>query len=435
MSGPGGAVLRAVMASVQAAVAVIDDAGRVVKANERWLAVGPPPGADWRGIVHPADRHLAPAQPGPPVEVRVRLSGGASRWFSVVLERVDGEGRAAVALTDVDEIRRTAVERAALRRIAGGVTRADDPGGLLAQVAEEVGLLVSADGAGVVQFDGSRAARMVGRWAADPTLYAMAPDELPLEGSGTTAQVYATGRPCRVDYAARLGPGETLPHPWSASVAVPIRVESRLWGALGAVALHGTRLTEDAEERLSHFAELVGLAIANSEAREQLMLQARTDPLTGLAHHGTFHRALAEEIARTARFGHALSLAVIDIDHFKTVNDEHGHEVGDAALRAIAGRLCDHARVVDLAARVGGEEFAWLMPGTPLSGAEAAAERFRSAVAGERFGPVPVVTVSVGVAQLDPGDHDGSALFRRADGALYAAKAAGRDRTMAAEST
>jgi hypothetical protein len=119
MSGSGAAVLRAVMAGVQAAVAVIDDAGRVVEANERRLAVGPPPGADWREIVHPADRGLAPARPGPPAEVRVGLRGGASRWFSVVLERADGAGRAAIA-----------------------------------------------------QFDGSRTARLLGRWSADPSLYA-----------------------------------------------------------------------------------------------------------------------------------------------------------------------------------------------------------------------------------------------------------------------
>ena len=428
-------VLRAVMASVPAAVAVIDGDARVVEANERWRAMGPGPGEDWRRIVHPADRELAPAGPGPPVEVRVHLPDGRVRWFSVVLEVAEPDVGAAVSLTDIDAARATEAERAALRRIAGGVTRGDDPRSLFTQVAEEVAVLVSADGAGVAQFDEeARTARLLGRWSADPALTEASPDELPLEGEGTTARVYATGLPCRVDYAARAAPGEELPHPWSAAVAVPIRASNRLWGALGAVSRDGSRLTEDAEQRLAHFAELVGLAISNADAREQLVRQARTDPLTGLAHHGTFHTTLAEEIARTARFGSVLSLAVIDIDHFKTVNDDHGHEVGDATLRAVAARLAEHARVVDLAARVGGEEFGWLMPGTPLAGAQAAAERFRSAVAGERFGPVPNLTVSVGVAQLHALDSDGSALFRRADAALYAAKAAGRDRTMAAES-
>jgi diguanylate cyclase (GGDEF)-like protein len=268
---------------------------------------------------------------------------------------------------------------------------------------------------------------MLGLWAADPSRAAEAPGALPLDGDGATARVYATGLAARVAYP----PGS--PFPWRAAVVVPIRVGGLLWGALGAVSLEGSRLTEDAEERLSRFAELAGLAVANAEASERLLRQARTDPLTGLPHHGTFHRQLDEEIARTARFGSVLSLAVIDIDHFKTVNDAHGHEVGDATLRAVAARLSAHARVVDLAARVGGEEFGWLMPGTPLQGARAAAERFRSAVADEGFGPVSSLTVSVGVAQLTDLDEDGSSLFRRADAALFAAKAAGRDRTMAAE--
>src|SRR5262249_13716900 len=160
----------------------------------------------------------------------------------------------------------------------------------------------------------------------------------------------------------------------------------------------------------------------NAEAREQLVRQARTDPLTGLPHHGAFHRALGDEIARSARLGGVLSLAMIDVDHFKAVNDAHGHDVGDDTLRGLAARLAHHARAIDVAARVGGEEFAWLMPGTPLIGARAAAERFRAAVAREPFGRVPGLTVSVGVAEHLVGEEDGAGLLRRADAALYAAK-------------
>lgn len=419
-------VLRAVMDGVPAAVAVVDGGMLVREANARWRAIGPAAGGDWREVVHPADRDLVPAGPGPPAEVRVRMPDGSVRWFSLVVRAA--EDGAAVVLTDVDAARAAEGERAALRRIAAGISREEDAGALFAQVAEEAGILLSADGAAIVRFDDSaRAAVMLGRWAADPELADVGPEALPLEGRGATARVYATGLPARTVY-----PSED-PFPWRAAVVVPIRVGGLLWGALGAVSLEGTRLTEDAEERLSRFAELAGLAVANADVRERLVRQARTDPLTGLPHHGTFHRQLDEEIARTARFGSVLSLAVIDIDLFKTVNDAHGHEVGDATLRAVAARLAAHARAVDMAARVGGEEFGWLMPGTPLSGARAAAERFRSAVAGEGFGPVASLTVSVGVAQLTDLDPDGSALFRRADAALFAAKAAGRDRTMAAE--
>ena len=424
--GSSASVLRAVMDGVPAAVAVVDGGMLVREANARWSAIGPAAGTDWREIVHPADRDLVPDGPGPAVEVRVRMPDGGVRWFSLVVRAAEDGG--AVVLSDIDAARAAKGERAALRRIADGISREEDPGALFGQVAEEAGTLLSADGAGVVRFDdAARTAVMLGRWAAHPSLADASPQALPLEGEGATAQVYATGMPARAVY-----PSEA-PFPWRAAVVVPIRVGGLLWGALGAVSLDGTRLTEDAEERLSRFAELVGLAVANADVRERLVRQARTDPLTGLPHYGTFHRQLDEEIARTARFGSVLSLAVIDIDHFKLVNDAHGHEVGDATLRAVAARLSAHARVVDLAARVGGEEFGWLMPGTPLPGARAAAERFRSAVAGEGFGPVESLTVSVGVAQLTDLDPDGSALFRRADAALFAAKAAGRDRTMAAE--
>ncbi|HMN99141.1 MAG TPA: sensor domain-containing diguanylate cyclase [Miltoncostaeaceae bacterium] len=418
--------LRAVMDGVPAAVAVVDGGMLVREANARWRAIGPAVGRDWREVVHPADRDLVPSGPGASAEVRVRMPDGGVRWFSLAVRAADDGG--AVVLTDIDAGRAAEGERAALRRIADGISREDDSGALFDQVAEEAGVLLSADGAGVVRFDDeARTAVMLGRWAVDPALADVSPQALPLEGPGATARVYATGLPARAVY-----PSEA-PFPWRAAVVVPIRVGGLLWGALGAVSLDGTRLTEDAEQRLSRFAELVGLAVANADARERLMRQARTDPLTGLPHHGTFHRQLDEEIARAARFGSVLSLAVIDIDHFKTVNDAHGHEVGDATLRAVAARLSSHARVIDLAARVGGEEFGWLMPGTPLPGARVAAERFRSAVAGEGFGPVASLTVSVGVAQLTDLDPDGSALFRRADAALFAAKAAGRDRTMAAE--
>jgi diguanylate cyclase (GGDEF)-like protein len=235
--------------------------------------------------------------------------------------------------------------------------------------------------------------------------------------------------PSRVDYAQRAETEEGLPHPWRVSAAAPIRVEGRLWGALGVVSGGPGRLADDAEQRLERFADFVGIAIANAEARESLLRQASTDPLTGLAHHGAFHDSLCEEVARATRYGHPLSLAVIDIDHFKRVNDAHGHQVGDQTLRGVAEQLEAHARAIDVIARIGGEEFAWLMPQTSAPGAWAAVERFRVSVGDAAFGAVQRLTVSAGIAALEAGG-DESELFRRADEALYRAKGAGRDRTM-----
>lgn len=433
--------LRSLMAGVPAGVAIVDGDGAVVGANARWDAMGTVAGGgavgeDWRGLILPADRPRLPRPADPPAEVRGIAAGGAARWLAVSLTPVgDGDDGAIVTLTDIDVAKRDGAERQALHRVAGAVTRGEDAPSLFARVAEEVAWLVGADGAGVVQFGAGDTGLLVGSWSGHDSLDAREVRELPLRGDGTTARVYATGRPSRVDYAELAGSDEGLPHPWRVSAAAPITVDGRLWGALGVVSLRAGGLSDDAEERLGRFADFVGISVSNAEVRSRLLQQARTDPLTDLPHHGAFHEALLEEVARARRYAHALCLAVIDIDHFKLVNDEHCHLTGDEILREVAGLLREHARGIDTIARVGGEEFAWLMPQTGMPGARVAVERFRRAVGDAAFGEVARLTVSVGVAALDPAGDDPPGLFRRADEALYRAKAAGRDRTMVSSAT
>jgi diguanylate cyclase (GGDEF)-like protein len=120
---------------------------------------------------------------------------------------------------------------------------------------------------------------------------------------------------------------------------------------------------------------------------------------------------------------------LIDLDHFKRVNDTHGHAAGDDVLREVSRRLRECGRRGDVTARVGGEELAWLLPSTDLDHAREAAERLRAAIREREFGPVGRLTASLGVAQLGPG---GSAdLIRRSDLALYRAKEEGRDACVA----
>jgi diguanylate cyclase (GGDEF)-like protein len=154
---------------------------------------------------------------------------------------------------------------------------------------------------------------------------------------------------------------------------------------------------------------------------------AGTDPLTGLANHRTFQDRLREEVARAERYGRQLALAILDVDHFKTINDTHGHQVGDMVLGEVARRLRQAARGGELVARIGGEEFAWLLPETGADAALAAAERARRLIAETPFPSVGSVTVSGGTCVLAAaGSAD--ALVRFADGALYWAKGHGRDR-------
>jgi diguanylate cyclase (GGDEF)-like protein len=158
---------------------------------------------------------------------------------------------------------------------------------------------------------------------------------------------------------------------------------------------------------------------------------ARTDPLTGLPNRRAFDERFASEVARARRYGHRLALALMDLDHFKRVNDDYGHTAGDELLREAALRLQGSVRAGEVVARFGGDEFAWLLPEADVGAAELAADRVRRTLSERPVGPLIRATLSVGVACLEQ-SGDGPALLRRADGALMAAKAAGRDRVLRA---
>ena len=159
------------------------------------------------------------------------------------------------------------------------------------------------------------------------------------------------------------------------------------------------------------------------------LAMALTDPLTGLYNQRYLMRHLRGLLEGSQKAD--LSVLMIDVDHFKTVNDEYGHEVGDRALRAIADTLREHTRVFDSLARYGGEEFAVIMPGSAAVEAQAAAQRLCDAIASMAFEPLPDqkcrLTVSVGIAFAMTGETTPEALLREADRALYEAKRGGRN--------
>jgi len=175
---------------------------------------------------------------------------------------------------------------------------------------------------------------------------------------------------------------------------------------------------------------------------DQLSEMALVDALTGIGNRRAFDQALEREWKRASRAGWPLSLAMLDVDHFKLFNDDYGHQAGDNCLRAIAAAVAGSLyRPGDVVARYGGEEFALLFPETDLTGAEALTRRLREAVAGLR---VPhrgnaalggVVTISGGVSTMRSGDKDEMRgpleLLMAADAALYRAKRAGRNRVEA----
>lgn len=169
-------------------------------------------------------------------------------------------------------------------------------------------------------------------------------------------------------------------------------------------------------------------ALSRAEAFEAL---ASTDSLTGLANRRSAMAALEREVTASQRYGRAVSVIVLDLDHFKEVNDHHGHEAGDRVLVEIAAALRDQARDIDLVARWGGEEFLIVAPDTDHVAAARMAERLRRMLSARR--PAGhVVTATFGVAEHEPGEGlDG--LLRRADQLLYRAKDAGRDQVLGHE--
>jgi two-component system, cell cycle response regulator len=178
--------------------------------------------------------------------------------------------------------------------------------------------------------------------------------------------------------------------------------------------------------------ELAQTNLKLTQREAQIVALTLIDPLTGLGNRRRFDQALATEISRTRRTGETLCAFMADFDHFKSVNDDFGHEAGDELLVAFAEMLRRQMRAAEVVARIGGEEFVVLMPHTDLEQGMAIAERIRGMTTAVRIDAMPRgVTASFGVAELAVGE-EGSVFMRRVDKALYEAKHSGRDRVVAA---
>ena len=213
-----------------------------------------------------------------------------------------------------------------------------------------------------------------------------------------------------------------------ALIVAPIVAHGHFYGVLTASAVERPerlKPSPDLLDRLAGVAAQSATALDNARLIETMAHQAATDNLTGLLGHRAFHEALGGAIEHP---GAEFTLATIDIDDFKLVNDSHGHPVGDEALRRVADALRASVRDVDAVFRVGGEEFAVLIPGLNATDALPVAERLRAAVAAVDF-DLPL-RVSVGLASWPTGSGSREELLRRADEALYAAKRGGKDRTV-----
>ncbi len=361
--------------------------------------------AELAGVLERGDTH--------DVEIEVPSAHG-TRWFhSRLVPEVDLDDRvrhvlsvsrdvtdrkhAELARAEGEAATRELARREAARRVvAEAVARTDSAEAICDVVAAQAAGLLRADAGWVVTREDLAPGRAVGSWS-DPI------------GDRDA------GGPARDDFGWR--------------VSTPIVLRERVWGDL-VVAGHAPQMPNHADEALAGFADLVSTALANAETRAELSRQARTDPLTGLMNRRALFERLEQLVQSARRFDEPLSVAVLDLDEFKRINDLHGHAAGDATLCEVHRRLLGVMRSDESVARIGGEEFAWVLPRTDLDQARAAVERGLAAISTDPIVTIGRLTCSAGLAQL-AADEQPSDLLRRADRALYRAKAAGRNRVAA----
>ncbi|HEU5034330.1 MAG TPA: diguanylate cyclase [Mycobacteriales bacterium] len=250
-------------------------------------------------------------------------------------------------------------------------------------------------------------------------------------GEGVTGRVAARGEPMR----GRVGNDQVHPSPLEPRandlISVPMRSGT---GVVGVLNLYdradGAPFDAGDLEMLRTFAGQAAVALDNVLLHQEAQRLSVTDGLTGVGNYRFFQSMLSREIERAARFARPLALLMLDLDRFKNVNDEHGHQIGDAVLVELAQRVHAQVREVDILARYGGEEFVVLLPETDPEGAGHTAERICQAVRERPFtiGSLALpITVSLGVAVFPAHGDSAATLVRSADAALYAAKSGGRD--------
>jgi diguanylate cyclase (GGDEF)-like protein len=214
-------------------------------------------------------------------------------------------------------------------------------------------------------------------------------------------------------------------------LAVPIQAEN---GSIGFIAVFSRSRShtwnEDEVRELEELALRAGPAIENANRFREARQLADLDALTGLHNRRYFHETLAREVARAHRYDRQLALIVFDLDDFKAINDRIGHLAGDAVIAESAERVRDVVRSADFACRVGGDEFAVILPESTLADADQLYRRLQAALSARPIGQAGRLSFSAGVAELRSED-DPTVFFERADEALYRAKERGKAQVVA----
>jgi diguanylate cyclase (GGDEF)-like protein/PAS domain S-box-containing protein len=216
-----------------------------------------------------------------------------------------------------------------------------------------------------------------------------------------------------------------------AAIAAPLMIGSHFLGVIGIMNSDRKRKFTDSEKSLmSQFAQQAAIAVQNAQLFEERKQQARIDLTTGIYNRRGLNELGIREIDRSQRFDRPLSLLMVDIDHFKRVNDTYGHPIGDLVLKELADRLKNHLRSIDILSRYGGEEFVIILPETATDHATEVAERLREVVEQKPFTPDGLalpITISLGISTLNGDALDIQTLIKNADDAMYVSKRSGRN--------
>lgn len=374
-------------------------------------------------------------------EVVLRLELAAQQRTAAALRESEAHARQAEARLSVLFRRMEAAltRTQALYRVSRSLTNVENLAALLQAVVDSAATALPADRMTVITLDQAarRIIHLVKGGLGAGLVVAVSYDELE---EGLTGWVLREGEPALSPKGA-IDPRESpavrtrrAATECGSIMVAPLVYRDQVLGTMTAINQPtDPDFTTKHLDLLVAMAQQVAVAITQAQLFQDARQQAATDPLTGLANRRGFLTAGMREVGRARRSLRPLAAIAFDLDHFKGVNDVYGHAVGDEVLRAVVARCWSHIREVDLFGRLGGEEFAVLLPDTPIVEAAHVAERLRRAVADTPVqttcGALPV-TVSLGVGGAQGAVPDLAALLAQVDAVLYAAKAAGRNRVV-----
>ncbi len=319
-----------------------------------------------------------------------------------------------------------AEEQSRRDRVLGALARSIDLDEVLARTLEATSALPGADAGLVALADGADGKPLV-------ATLGLSTQEAEREGVIAGPPNGRSARSVSISYryaAEEQQANGSLIH---SGIAVPVECDSGMLGHLAVFTRSPERSFGEAELReLQELAARAGPAIDNAKRFREARQLADLDALTGLHNRRFFHETLAREVARAQRYDRTLALVVFDLDDFKAINDRIGHLAGDAVLAEAAERVREVVRSADIACRVGGDEFAVILPESTVVDADQLYRRIQDAVASRPIANVGTLLLSAGVTQLRR-DDDARSFFQRADDALYKAKDAGKGRVVAAQ--